>query len=131
MNTRTILLTTGGLILLFITFCIGGLYGARQASYSGHAGTLIWLTGIDKALQTGNIEKARSLTAQTVDAHVGVLHQFDTSPSAGLLYALPWSHTLVASINHALLKRTETYFKDHQEQLRPETRDFLAQFTNP
>ena len=130
MKIRIILLTSAGLLLLLLSFIIGGLYGAHQASYSGHTGTLIWLTGIDKALQAGDLQAARHLNAKTVDAHVGVLRQLDRSPSAGLLYALPWSRSFVGSTNDALLDRTQKYFEDHQDQLQPETRTFLARFTN-
>lgn len=129
-KVRTILLSAAGLILFFVTFCFGGLYASWRATYSGHAATLIWLAGIDESLEAGNIEQARAATAQAVDAHVGVLRQLDASSSSCLLYLLPWSHGFVDSNNQNIINNAQKYFKEHQAQIRPETREFLAQHAN-
>jgi len=130
-RTKTILLIIVVLILPLAAFTFGGIYGAGRASYAGHTATLVWLTGIHKALESGNVERAREITDDAVDAHIGVLNTIETTPSSPVLYALLWSRGVDHLMTQHTLDNTQRYFSHYPDQLRPETRQFLAQHATP
>ena len=129
-KTRCTLSILAGFVIFAMGFCIGGVHAARSAIYSGHAATLVWLTGIDGALKSNNIEKASKITGEAVDAHLFVLRQIADSHSAGWLYVSPW-HSFVDPMTQDALNVARNHYKDKQEQLSPESREFLFRNTNP
>lgn len=126
---RLLLLAVGSFVLLagglLASFALGGFYAASRATCASHAASLVYFTSIHQALEDKKYDRAEMVAASAVDSHVAVLRQLRASRRGCLTYVLPWGH-FGAKFTRGTLAQTRAYFAGHEDQLRPETREFLA-----
>ena len=125
--TRIFLYVGTGVFLLAIGFCCGEYQGGKRATYISNATTLGWLTGIDMALDKGNVIDARQRTDLAIDGHVAVLTALGEHHYLNVLvFNSPWMWANNLSLADNILGKTNLYFAKMPDRLRPETKDYLS-----
>lgn len=129
-STIRILLYVGASVLLLtVGFCLGNYHGGKSATYTSNAATLVWLTGIDMALDKGNLIDARQKTDAAIDGHVGALSALETHQYLNfLVFNSPWMTASNMSLADNIFQRTDQYFAKMPDRLRPETKEYLSHY---
>ena len=113
------------LLIFAAGFLLGGRYASVRAAREANAASLVWFSGIHDALGRQNFAFAAQITNTAVDGHVGALSGLKDHPwMAAEFYTLPWTPDL--GIFSTSLSRVHKSYDAQPEQLRPETRQFLA-----
>ena len=124
---RLILYVGVSALLVGIGFCWGNYSGSKRATYTSNTCTLVWLDGIDMALEKGNTAGARKRTDDAIDSHVAALSGLDKNKYVNfLVFNSPWMNANTASLTDTILQNTDRYFAKLPDRLRPETREYLS-----
>ena len=125
--TRIFLYVGAGVFFLAVGFCCGEYQGGKRATYISSATTLVWLTGIDRALDKGNLTDARQRTDMAIDGHVAVLTALEDNRYLNVLvFNSPWMWANNMSLADNILEKTNEYFAKMPDRLRPETKEYLS-----
>ena len=125
---RSILYVGISILLVAVGFCFGSYYSGKRTVYVSDACTVMWLTGIDKALDKQDLAEARKRTDFAIDANVGVLSSLKSHPYMNFI-ALnsPWIIANEIAVSNTLLANTNKYYLGHEDRIRPETHNYLEQ----
>jgi hypothetical protein len=119
-----------GLVLLALdlAFALGSYSAGKRAAYDANADTLMFLNGIELALDRHDLDLARQRTDQAIDCHVGVLSELKNRPAWYLFLSFnsPALAKMSASTAATFVKQTNETFASRPDRLRPETRGYLA-----
>lgn len=105
-------------------FFSGGAYTSRRVYREAHGASLIYFAGIHDALDEQKYDRAALITNAAIDKNIGALRFSYVRPWAAPGGILPWQpDSQLTMIGLTEVRRSYTAQPD---QLRPETRDFLA-----
>ena len=121
---RSTLIICGIFAVFDAGFFFGGVYASTRAAREANAASLIYFAGIHNALDAQKYDRVALITNTAVDGHVGVLQELGIHPWMASGYVLPW--TLETRITATGLSEVRRAYTAQPDQLRPETRDFLA-----
>ena len=127
--SRVLSCVGASVFLLAVGFCFGNYFGGTNATYLSNAATLVWLTGIDGALNKGNLIDARQKTDAAIDGHVAALSALEKHRYLWfLVFNSPSMMIGDRSLDENILHNTDQYFAKMPERLRPETKEYLSRF---
>lgn len=123
-SLRASLIICGTLVVFATGFFFGGAYSSRRAEREVHGKSLILFAGIHDALDEQKYDRAALLTNTAIDKSVEALRFSSVRPWTQPGNIVPWLPDAgVTTFGLAEVRRSCTTQPD---QLRPETRDFLA-----
>jgi hypothetical protein len=78
---RTLIIAAlSSLIVGVFAYVAGGYFTAKRLARDTNYAQLLWLTSIDRDLQAGRIDRARSILSTAADGTLSLLHRLDDSP---------------------------------------------------
>ena len=124
-DMRTIIISiVSALIIGFFAYVAGGYFTARRLARDTNFAQLMWLTAIDRNIQEGRIDRARSILSTATDGTLMLLESIDRQP-------LPVLMTVFGAFDmRELNERTATRAKQHflpiSDSMSPESKAFLT-----
>jgi hypothetical protein len=122
---RTFFISAASALLVGgLAYVAGGYFTAKRLARDTNYAQLLWLTSIDRDLQAGRIDRARSILSTATDGTLMLLEGIDRQP-------LPVLMTVLGAFdmkeqNERIATRAKQHFLPISDSMSNESKAFLA-----
>ena len=122
---RTFIISSmSALIVGSLAYVAGGYFTAKRLACDSNYAQLLWLTSIDRDLQAGRIDRARSILSTATDSTLMLLEGIDQQP-------LPVLMTVFGAFdmkeqNERVATRAKQHFLPISDSMSDESKAFLT-----
>lgn len=106
-------------------YVIGGIQTGAKVAVASDAATMMWITEINRAIQSGKTEKANNLCFTAASIHFDLLKRLKDHPLQMLIMSVvPWMNT-TEKLNQIVLTRAKQFYFHRASEMTPEAKEYL------
>ena len=106
-----------------LAYVAGGYFTAKPLCRDLHYAQLLWLTSIDRDLQAGRVDRARSIIATATDATLTLLESIERQPLPVLMTV--FGAFDMKQMNDRIATRAKQHFLPISDSMSQESKAFL------
>jgi hypothetical protein len=99
-------------------YVIGGIQTGLKTAIDSDTATLMWITEIDRAIQSGNIKRANYFCFTAATAHFDLIKRLNDHPASMMLMIsiAPWLHYMEKP-NQIILTRAKQFYAPRASEM--------------
>ena len=105
-------------------YLLGGIRTGLKTAVDSDTASLMWITEINRVIQSGNSERANRLCFDAAKIHFDLLKRLEDHPSWMLINILPWLD-IGNKPNEIILTKAKIFYAPRVMDLTPEGKAYL------